>query len=75
MNKGDYVAWQWGNGLAEGRIKSIHPERTTIISKGKQISRNGTADDPAIVIEHKSGNDVIKLAHEIQKTNNGRSAS
>lgn len=68
MKPGDHVAWQWGNGLAEGIVKSVHEERTVITSKGKQITRNGTKDNPAIVIEHKSGNDVIKLSSEIQRT-------
>ncbi len=68
MKTGDHVAWQWGNGLAQGIIKSVHHEPTTITSKGKTVKRNGTADNPAIVIKHKSGNDVLKLASEIQKT-------
>lgn len=68
MKPGDHVAWQWGNGLAEGIIKSVHEESTTITSKGKHITRHGSNENPAIVIEHKSGNDVIKLVSEIQKT-------
>jgi len=68
MKPGDYVAWKWGNGLAEGIIKSIHTEPTTITSKGKLVKRNGTSDNPAIVIKHKSGNDVLKLASEVQVT-------
>lgn len=69
MKPGDHVAWQWGNGLAQGIVKSVHHEPTTIQSKGKSVKRNGTQDNPAIVIEHKSGNDVIKLSSELQKTN------
>lgn len=68
MKPGDYVAWKWGNGLAEGKIKSVHYESVTIESKGKHIKRNGLPDNPALVIEHGSGNDVLKLASEVQKT-------
>jgi hypothetical protein len=68
MKVGDNVAWQWGNGLAEGQVKEVRHERTVILSKGKHITRNGTQDDPAIIIQHKSGNEVLKLAHEVQKT-------
>lgn len=68
MKPGDHVAWRWGNGLAEGRIKSVHHQSTTIVSKGTQVKRNGTQDNPALVIEHKSGNDVLKLVSEVQKT-------
>lgn len=69
MKPGDTVAWQWGNGLAQGIVKSVHHEPTTILSKGKSIKRNGTADNPAIIIQHASGNDVIKLSSEVQNTN------
>ncbi|RYX79331.1 DUF2945 domain-containing protein [bacterium] len=68
MKPGEYVAWKWGNGVAEGKVKSVHHEPVTIESKGKQIKRNGSADNPAIVIEHASGNDVVKLASEVQTT-------
>lgn len=68
MKQGDKVAWKWANGIAEGTVKSVHTESTTIESKGKIITRNGTKDNPAVVISHKSGNDVIKLASELQKT-------
>jgi len=68
MKIGDHVAWKWINGLAQGQIKSIHLEPTTILSKGKSVKRNGSSDNPAVVISHKSGNDVLKLASEIQLT-------
>ena len=68
MKSGDHVAWKWLNGLAQGVIKSVHYESVTIESKGKLITRHGTAENPAIIISHKSGNDVLKLSSEIQKT-------
>ncbi len=68
MKSGDHIAWKWGNGLAQGVIKSVHYETTTIESKGKVITRHGTKDRPALIITHKSGNDVIKLASEVQRT-------
>lgn len=68
MKPGDHIAWKWGNGIVEGKVKSIHREPVTITSKGKQIKRNGTQENPAVVIEHTSGNDVLKLLSEVQKT-------
>jgi hypothetical protein len=68
MKPGDHVAWKWMNGLAQGTVRSVHVEPTTIVSKGSLVKRNGTVDNPAVIIEHKSGNDVLKLASEIQKT-------
>jgi len=68
MKAGDSVAWKWGNGLAEGIIKSVHTKPTEIMSKGTRVKRNGSVDNPAVIIEHKSGNDVLKLASELQGT-------
>ena len=68
MNIGDNVAWTWGNGLAEGVVVEIHHQRTEIVSKGKKIVRNGTPDNPALIIKHHSGNPVLKLRSEVQKT-------
>lgn len=69
MKVGDSVAWQWGNGLAEGIIKEVHESRVEITSKGKKVVRNGTPDNLALVIDHKSGNPVLKLQSEVQQTN------
>ncbi len=66
---GDSVAWQWANGIAEGVIVAVSTERVEITSKGKLIVRNGSALNPAISIQHSSGNLVLKLQSEIQKTN------
>lgn len=67
MKPGDHVAWRWVNGLAEGVIQEVHTKRTEIVSKGKHITRNGTSDNPALIIDHISGNLVLKLASEVQK--------
>ena len=68
MKPGDHVAWKWGNGIAEGRIASIHRAPTMIATKGKSIRRNGSKTNPALIIEHRSGSDVLKLSSEVQKT-------
>ncbi len=68
MKISDTVAWTWGNGLAQGVITEIRTERTEIMSKGKKIVRNGTADNPALIIKHKSGNPILKLQSEVQRT-------
>lgn len=61
------VGWTWGNGLATGVVQEIHPNKHSIISKGKQIVRNGTINDPALVIKHPKGSLVLKLLHEVQE--------
>ncbi len=74
MKAGDSVAWQWGNGLAQGEVKSVHESRMAIQSNGHEIVRNGTKENPAVIIAHKSGNDVLKLASEVQQTNKGQAS-
>jgi hypothetical protein len=68
MNIGDHVAWQWANGLAQGVVADIRTERVEIISKGKRIVRNGSSENPALIIDHASGNRVLKLMSEVQNT-------
>lgn len=68
MKVHDTVAWEWGNGVAEGEVIEIRTERTEIESKGKRIVRNGTPDNPAVIIKHSSGTKVLKLQSEIKPT-------
>jgi hypothetical protein len=66
---GDWVAWPWLSGMVEGKVVEVVPHKHQIISKGSLITRKGTAENPAVVMEHKSGNPVIKLASELTCTN------
>jgi len=63
---GDMVAWRWAAGVAEGVVEDIVPERLSIESKGKIITRNGTPENPAVVIRHTGGSTVLKLKSELQ---------
>ncbi|MEO5950623.1 MAG: HVA1 family protein [Candidatus Saccharimonadales bacterium] len=67
MKVGSEVGWLWIGSLTTGVIKEIHPNRHEIISKGKLIVRNGTMEDPALVIMHSNGSLVLKLQHEVQE--------
>lgn len=64
-SKGDNVTWNWGNGTAEGTVEKVSRDKTTIQSDGSEITRNGSSDDPAIVIKQDDGTKVIKLASEL----------
>jgi hypothetical protein len=63
---GQTVWWKWINGFAEGVVVDITPERTQIETKGKLITRNGTPDNPALIIEHANGTKILKLASEVK---------
>lgn len=65
MRVGSKVTWNWSGSTATGKVKEIHKERITKTIKGEEITRNGSADDPAIVIEQEDGDQVLKLASEV----------
>jgi len=68
LKVGDHVGWKWGFGVAEGEVLEIHKKRIEIVSKGSRIARNGTEENPAIIILHKNGNEVLKLQSELLKS-------
>ncbi|KAL7423459.1 hypothetical protein Q5752_001039 [Cryptotrichosporon argae] len=68
LQKGDEVSWNWGSGQPSGKVAEIVEGRAEVQSnRGNTIAKNGTADDPAVVIE-RSGNNVVKRAHELNET-------
>lgn len=66
MRKGTQVSWKYGTGTATGKIESIHKEHVTRKIKGSDITRNGTADDPALVIVQDNGDKALKLQSEVK---------
>lgn len=67
MKKGTKVEWKWGSGIAHGKIVEIHEEPVEKTIKGEKIKRNGTAENPALVIEQEDGGKVLKLQSEVSK--------
>jgi len=66
---GSEVGWPWAGSLATGKVMEMHHSRHEITTKGKLIVRNGTTDDPALVILHSKGSYVLKLQHEVKQLN------
>ncbi|GGF19004.1 DUF2945 domain-containing protein [Hymenobacter cavernae] len=66
MRKGTQVTWKYGTGTATGKIEEVHKEAVTRKLKGHEITRNGTADNPAFVIVQENGDRVLKLKSEVQ---------
>jgi hypothetical protein len=65
LRKGSDVSWKWGQGVAEGTVVEVHHDKVTRTVKGSQITRNGSDDNPAYVIEQEDGTTVLKLASEL----------
>ncbi|MFD2855503.1 DUF2945 domain-containing protein [Seohaeicola zhoushanensis] len=55
-----------GPGHPSGRVTEILPERTIRIIKGSRIVRNGSPENPAVVIRMDDGGEVLKLASEVR---------
>ena len=67
IRKGTEVSWKWGSSTASGKVTEIHREKVTRTSKGSEITRNGTDEDPAYVIEQEDGARVLKLRSEVER--------
>lgn len=65
--KGSKVKWSWGNGSAEGKIAERFEKEVTRTIKGSEITRKGSEDDPAYLIEQDDGDKVLKLGSELEK--------
>ncbi|KAI0029056.1 hypothetical protein K488DRAFT_89118 [Vararia minispora EC-137] len=70
LEVGQEVSWKWGaTGRPSGEIAEIVEDGTAQVtsSKGNTVTRKGRGgDDPAVKIARK-GNDVVKLAHELEE--------
>ena len=67
IREGSQVSWKWGSSTASGKVTEIHREKVTRTSKGSEITRNGSDDDPAYVIEQDDGTTVLKLRSEVEQ--------
>jgi hypothetical protein len=66
IRKGSTVEWDWGNGTAQGKVTERHEDRIERRINGSHITRNGSPDDPALVIEQDDGQKVLKLKSEVR---------
>ncbi len=66
IRMGTTVSWNWGPSAAEGEVTEVHHEEVTRTTKGSEIKRNGSKDNPAYVIEQEDGTIVVKLRSEVE---------
>lgn len=67
IRTGSPVSWDWGKGTAEGKVKEIYRESITKTIKGNEVTRKGTQDNPAYLIEQEDGTEVLKLRSELNE--------
>lgn len=67
IREGTEVRWKWGGGHASGKVVERHEGRVTRTLDGSEITRNGSQDDPALVIQQDDGDRVLKLQSEVER--------
>jgi hypothetical protein len=67
IRTGTTVTWAWGSSQAEGTVTEVHHETVTRTTKGEEVTRHGSEDEPAYVIEQDDGTVVLKLAGEVER--------
>jgi len=65
---GDKVSWRYGGGKGQGTIKKKYEAPVTKTIKGTEVTRNASPETPAYLIETDEGDQVLKLATEIDNT-------
>ena len=67
LRQGSAVKWKFGAGEATGTVLEVIEKRVSRTIKGKRITRNGTADNPAVLLEQADGDRVLKLSSELER--------
>ena len=61
------VKWNWGQGVGRGRVAERFDRHVEKTIEGALIRRNGTAKNPAYLVQTDSGSEVLKLASELSR--------
>ena len=61
------MKWKWGSGTAEGKVVETFDHEVTRTIKGSEVTRKGTSDNKALLIEQEDGDKVLKLEDEVEK--------
>lgn len=67
IRKGTTVKWKWGNGYATGKVQSTHKKEVTRTIQGNEVTRKGSEEDKALIIEQEDGTTVLKLQSEVER--------
>ncbi len=67
FRSGRQVEWKWGSGTGCGRIAERFERDVTRTIEGSEITRKGSQDDPAYLIEQEDGGRVLKLGSELKE--------
>ncbi|MGI4850991.1 MAG: DUF2945 domain-containing protein [Janthinobacterium lividum] len=65
FEKGTKVVWNWGQGRGIGKVVDHFKDSVHKVLQGSEITRHGTDDNPAYLIEQDNGHQVLKLHSEL----------
>lgn len=65
FRKGQKVHWTWADDKAHGVVQERFERRVQRTLKGTKVVRNGSAKNPAYLIEQTDGGKVLKLGREL----------
>ena len=63
---GSEVSWNWGSGTGTGEVQERFERRVQRTIKGTKVVKNGSSDNPAVLIRQADGDLVLKLESELQ---------
>lgn len=67
IREGTRVQWTWGNGTADGTVKSTFTETLSFEIDSSTISRQGESGNKALLIVQDDGQRVLKLESECKR--------
>jgi hypothetical protein len=67
IRKGSTVHWTWGANSASGHVVERFDRTVRRTIKGAEITKHGTRDNPAFLIEQDDGDRVLKLRSELKE--------
>lgn len=67
IREGTDVRWAWGDGFGAGTVVERHESSIKRTLDGTEVTRNGSTEDPALVIEQEDGATVLKLESEVER--------
>lgn len=66
VKTGDDVTYTWGKGTVAGEVTRVHTADVEKTIKGNTVKRTASKAEPAVEIETKKGQTVLKSASEIK---------
>ena len=67
IRSGTRVNWKWGSGYGHGKVKETFTTSVTRTIKSTEVTRDGSDDDKALLIEQDDGDQVLKLESEVDR--------